>query len=138
MKKQLNIIPVPDSRLIPRYLLEQVKDRRWAVDEWYELQKQLIGVESNIVLSLIDKEHQIVGFIWLTVEAFDKYIHINTISVDPKYQRKSKLINFVSKYIREIARALNIDTVIWTARRTKALEKYGFQESEYKLMEGKV
>ena len=138
MKKQLAIIPIPDPRLIPRYLLEQVKDRKWTTEEWYDLQLKLVGVESNLVLSLVDRDHQVKGFIWLTIDGFDKHIHINTFSVDHEYQRKSKLIKYVTSYIRKLAKGLKIETVIWTARRTKALERYGFKQSEFKIMEEAV
>jgi N-acetylglutamate synthase-like GNAT family acetyltransferase len=138
MKKELTIIPVPDARLVPRYLLEQVKDRRWTVDEWYQHQIDLKGVPENIVLSMINKKNEIVGIVWLTIDGFEKYVHINTLSVDKRYQSKSKLIKFVTKYIRDLAKALKLSLVGWTARRTKALERYGFEESEFKIMEERV
>lgn len=138
MKKKLSIIPIPDARLIPKYLLEQVKDRKWTPEEWYEHQIKLHGIESNLVLSIIDKKHQVKGLIWLTIDGFEKHIHINTLSVDKEYQKKSKLINFVAKYIRELGKALKIETVLWTTRRPKALERYGFKESDFKIMYGEV
>ena len=138
MKKELSIIPVPYPRLIPKYLLDQVKDRTWTTEAWYDHQTELIGVDSNIVLAFIDRNHEIKGFIWLTIDNFDGYVYINTLSVDPQYQRKSKLINFVTRYIRELAKALGIERVLWSAKRAKALTRYGFQESEYRLMEAKV
>ena len=135
MKHELSIIPAPDPRLVPRYLLEQVKDRNWSVEQWYENQISLIGVDSNILLVIIDKQHFIKGFVSLTLDNFDGCLFINTFSVDAEFQRKSKLIKFIKRYITDLAKGLGLERILWSARRHKALEKYGFQESEYKLME---
>lgn len=138
MKKKLSIIPVPDARLIPRYLLEQVKDRRWEVDEWYKYQMELREHKENVLLSVIDKSHTIKGVIWLTVDGFEKLVYINLLSMDREYQRKGQLIKFVTKYIRDLAKALKIDTVLWVSDRARAYERYGFELSKRKLIEVKV
>jgi len=135
MRNELTIIPLPDARLVPRYLLEQVKDRDWDVDEWYAYQAKLQGHVENLVLGLVDKDHQIKGMVWITVDGFSKWLFINTFTVDKKYQRMSKLIKFVKRYIKDLSIKLGIKRALWAARRTKALERYGFKCSEYQLME---
>ena len=138
MKKELKIIPVPDPRLVPKYLLEQVKDRPWSVDDWYAYQLKAAGNSGNLILSLIDNAHNIVGFIWLSIDNFDKSIFINTVSIDKRYQKRSRLIKFIGNYIRDLAEKLNIDDVVLAAKRTRDLERYGFKASEYTLMKTKA
>lgn len=138
MKRELSIIPLPDARLVPRYLLEQVKDRDWSVDEWYKYQESLRGVRDNLILGLVDKEHKVKGIIWITIDGFAKWFFINTFSVDKAHQRKTKLIKFVQRYIKDLAAKLGIKRVMWAARRSKALERYGFKPSDYVLMEEEI
>lgn len=135
---RLQIIPLPLPDMVPRGLLEQVKDREWQVDEWYKLQKQMIGNKENLILGLVDENLKVRGICWLTIDGFSKWIFINTLSMEPGVIKGKKLIKILSRYIKDLGKTLGLKRVIWAARRYKAIEKYGFEQSEYKLMEGKI
>jgi len=138
MKREISVIPIPDVRLIPRYLVDQVKDRVWTTDDFYEHLLAMPPDDSNLLLGLIDKQNQVKGFVWLTIDTFQQLIFINTFSADPMYQRRNRLMKFITRYIKEMAKVIGIPKVIWAAKRTKALEKYGFAPSDWVLMEENV
>lgn len=135
--RDLTIIPLPDARLVPKFLVEQVKDREWSVQEWYDYQ-QADKSEANLLLGVINQDHAVVGFIWMTLDGFSKWVFINTLSVSPAYQGKRKLIKFVHRYIRDLAKRLEMTRVIWVTDRPRALEKYGYSRSDSVLMEVKL
>src|SRR6056297_877151 len=115
MNKVMNIIPLPDPRLVPRHLLEQIKDRMFDIDDWYKVMysPRLEGDSSNIFLGIVDEDMKIHGATWLSLDALHKAIFINFLSLDKSLQGNGKVFDVVIPYIAEIAEGLGLERALW-------------------------
>ena len=137
-KSNLKIIPAPDPRLIPKYLVEQVKERDWQIDQFYTYQLKAQSDKANILLTIVDERHFIVGFVWLTLDGFSQVCFVNTVSIDKKHQGQRSLLKKIEKYIKELTKKLGFSKIIIVTKRTKVLQRYGFAESRNKILEMKA
>lgn len=135
---KIKIIPIPDPRLVPRYLIDQIKEKTWDTDEWYEFNLQQIRNPDNLILGLVDETNLVKGIVWISVDKFNKYVFVNNLSLDKKLQFDKKLFEDIHRYLNSLSVKLNLKTVYWITKRPKAFEAKGYKRSEYVLLEGEV
>jgi N-acetylglutamate synthase-like GNAT family acetyltransferase len=142
--EDLEWIRIFDPVHIPRYLVEQVRDKDWSVDKFYQYQK-IINLQkdgSNVVINpmnllfvLADKEKVIHGFMWAAVDALSNCLVINTFSVDKKYWGQGNAVSILEKKTKEIANGAKLSKIYWITNYPKHSEKHGFKRSKSVLME---
>lgn len=140
----LKWIRVFSPMVIPRYLVEQVRDRDFDVDDYYTYQEIncLRQTESGHSLNplshlyvLSDKENIIKGFLWFTIEPLGKNIIIQTYSIDAAYWNHGYAVKKLSAFMKEILRKSKLNKIYWVTAYPKHSKRYGFKESENVLME---
>lgn len=129
---------------IPKYLVEQVRNRDYEVDEFFKYH------EINCVLSnekgptlnpfshlyiLVDPSNEVKGFLWFVIDPLTKDLIIQTYSVDKDYWFKGKAVAKLSRHIKEIRKKGNLKKIYWITNYPKHSEKYGFKRSKGVLME---
>lgn len=132
--KGLKLIPCPDPRLVPKELVEQVKGRNFDVEAFYSYQLRSSGDKANVLLVIVDDKYRVVGFLWITVDGFEKMLFLNTISIDVPHQGDKELIRMIREYVRELAGKLGFSRIVTVSDRGKALERYGFEDTKLKIM----
>lgn len=129
---------------IPKYLVENVRDRDFTVDEFYRFQEIncLRDTEEGPTLNpfshlyvLADKEHVVKGFLWFVVDALTKDLVIQTYSVDPEFWYHGKAVEKLAILIKDIRRKAKLNKVYWITRYPRHSQRYGFKQSEHILME---
>lgn len=129
---------------IPRYLMEQIKDRDWTVEDYikYHEINCLIAGESGPTLNpfshlyvLVNEENITKGFLWFTIEPLTKDIHIQNYSMDKKYWGKGKAVEILTDHIKCIKKKAHLNKVFWITNYPKHSQKYGFKPSKSTLME---
>ena len=129
---------------IPRYLIEQIKDREWNVDEYmkYHEINCLTQGENGPVLNhfshlyvLVDNDNITKGFLWFTIEPLSKDIHIQNYSINKEYWRKGRAVEKLSDHIKFIKKKANLNKIYWITNYPKHSQKYGFKQSKSILME---
>lgn len=129
---------------IPKYLIEQIKDRDWAVDDYvkYHEINCLNEVNGSLELNpfhhlyaLVNKENITKGFLWFTVEPLTKDIHIQNYSMDKEYWNKGKAVEVLADHIKFIRKKANLNKIYWITNYPKHSQKYGFKQSKSVLME---
>lgn len=143
--KELKWIRIFTPIHIPKYLIEQIKHRDWEVDEYvryHELNCLENDAEGNPTLNpfshlyvLVNADNITKGFLWFTVEALTKDIHIQNYSIDKEYWGKGKAVEKLSDLIKFIKKKANLNKVYWITNYPKHSEKYGFKQSKSVLME---
>lgn len=132
---------------IPTYLVEQVRDRDFSVEDFYKYQELncLISSKSGPTLNplnhlyvLANKENIVKGFLWMVIDPLSKDFVVNTFSVDKEYWRKGKAVKKASDHIKEILKTLKLKKVYWITKYPKHSERYGFKRSKNILMEYEV
>jgi len=130
-----------DFSSIPRYLIEQLNEPDWDIDMLYDKGHILINnindpTQPTSCLFAIHSNHNraCIGFLWITIDIVDKWIHVIALSVDKAFQNIG-IIPFVLRYLRLLQRAFGLRGIRIATLRPKAFERYGFKRSVHILME---
>jgi len=129
---------------IPKYLIENVRDRDFTVEDFYKYQEVacIRETEEGPTLNplshlyvLVDKDNMTKGFLWFTIDSLSKDLVIQTYSVDKAYWGFGKAVKKVTEHILEIWKRASLNKIYWITRYPKHSERYGFKKSENVLME---
>lgn len=130
--------------LIPRYLVEQVKDRDYEVDDFFKYQElnclmQKDGVPTlnpfNHLYALVNPKNIVKGYMWASIDPLSKEMIINTFSVAKEYWHHGEAIKVLSSHVKEILKKLKISKVYWLTTSPKHSKKFGFKASKSVLMQ---
>lgn len=141
---ELEWIRIFDPIHIPKYLVEQVRDRDWSEERFYQYQKaiNLQNNGGNVVLNplnllfvLADKQKVVKGFMWAAVDVLSNCLIINTFSIDKDYWGLGKAVGLLEKKAKEIAIGAKLSKIYWITNYPKHSERYGFKRSKSILME---
>lgn len=130
---------------IPKYLVEQVRDRDYTVEDFYKYHEVNCLIEDENgdkkinplwhLHILINDKYEVKGFVWCIVDALAKDIVIQTFSVDKEYWYKGKAVSKLSDYIKDIRRKACLNKIYWVTNYPKHSERHGFKRSKGVLME---
>lgn len=128
---------------IPKYLVEQVRDRDFTVDEFYKYQEIncLINKGDDRTLNpfshlyvLVNSDNIPKGFLWFCIDPLTKDIIIQTYSVDKDYWN-GHAVEKLATHMKEIRKKGNLNKIYWITRYPKHSMRHGFKRSENILME---
>jgi hypothetical protein len=128
---ELRIVKVSDLFLIPKYLLDQVKDVYWTPDELYGLWPTMEGNVGNLLFALVDKDHIIKGVVWCSVVLMGRFLFVNIVSLDKEYQNRHVCQNIIAPYLRKIKEKLGLTRIIAVTSRPKTFEVNGWKTSKH-------
>ena len=146
MKKieELRWVRVFTPTHIPHYLIEQVRNRDYSVEEFFKYHQIncMTQGEKGIVLNpfnhlyvLADKENIVKGMLWFSVDPLSKDILIQTFSMDKEFWGKGQAVKKLAEHIKEIRIKANLNKIYWVTDYPKHSERYGFKRSKSTLME---
>lgn len=138
--KNLRWVRIINPDLIPRYLVDQVKDKEFTVDDFYKYQNLICMDDGKInpfnhLYALTDKENFIKGMLWFTVDPLTKNVLINTYSIDKEYWYNGKAVEYLFDHMCNILEKFDLKKIYWANRYPKHAERYGFKKSKSVLME---
>lgn len=131
---------------IPKYLVEQIKQRDYSVEDFYKYQELncLVKGEKGPVLNpfnhlyvLVDEGNLCKGFLWFVIDPLSKDGVVNTFSMDKAYWNNGKAMKKASDHVKELLKKLKLEKVFWITRYAKHSERHGFKRSKSILMEYK-
>jgi N-acetylglutamate synthase-like GNAT family acetyltransferase len=129
---------MPD--FIPRYLVEQVRDKKYTVDGFYKHLSNNCMIDGEInpfnhLWVLANDENIICGFLWFLIDPLTKSVLINTFSVDEKYWFSGEAIRYLIDHMKNILKKVRLGKVYWLTTYPKHSQRYGFKRSSSVLME---
>ena len=142
--KDLKWIRVFTPIHIPRYLVEQIKDRDWTVDDYIKYHELNCLTETDGSPSLnpfshlyvlVNEENITKGFLWFTVEPLSKNIFIQNYSIDKEYWCKGYAVEKLAEHVKFIQKKGKLNKIFWVTNYPKHSQKYGFKQSKSVLME---
>ena len=143
-KEELRWVRVFSPIHIPKYLVEQVRDREFSVPDFYKYQELnclVPGKEGptlnpfNHLYVLVNEGNIVKGFLWFVVDPLTKDIVINTFSMDKEHWGGGKAVKMLSDHVKEILKKLKLKKVYWITNYPKHSERHGFKRSRSVLME---
>ena len=129
---------------IPRYLIEQIKDRKWTVDEYIKYHEMNCLTEKDgtqglnpfsHLYVLVNEDNLTKGFLWFSIEPLTKDIFIQNYSIDKEYWCKGHAVEKLAEHIKYIQKKGKLNKVYWVTNYPKHSQKYGFKQSKSVLME---
>ncbi len=131
---------------IPEYLVEQIRDREFTVEQFYEYQN-IVCVRKgengpmlnplNFLYVIVTEKKIAKGFMWAYADPLTKHFCVNNFSMDKEYWCKGKAVKLLIKKVSEILKECNMTKVYWITNFPKHSERYGFKRSKSVLMEYK-
>ena len=129
---------------IPKYLVEQIRDKEFSIDDFYKYHElnctrndedgPKLNPFSHLYV-LIDQENLVKGFLWFVVDPLSKDLVIQNFSVDKEYWFKGKCVSKLAKHIKDIRKKGSLNKIYWITNYPKHSERYGFKRSKGVLME---
>lgn len=129
---------------IPKYLIEQIRDRDYTVEDFLKYQEiNCLTYDKNgptlnpfsHLYALVDPDNQVKGFLWFVIDALSKDLIIHTFSMDKEYWHQGESVKRLSDHIKEVMKKLKIKKAYWLTNYPKHSERYGFKRSRSVLME---
>ena len=130
---------------IPTYLVEQIRDRDFTIEDFYKYHEVNCTVPSpdgNVKLNpfshlyvLANEENQVKGMLWFCVDPLAKDLIIQTFSMDKEYWMKGIAVKKLAKHIKEIRKKGNLNKIYWVTNYPKHSERNGFKRAKAVLME---
>lgn len=129
---------------IPKYLVEQIKNRDYSVEDFYEYQERNCLINNgkeftlnplNYLYVLVDEENITKGFTWLSIEPFCKDLLIHIYSIDKEYWNKGKAMSKIAEFVKDFRKKAKLNKIYWITNYPKHSEHYGFKRSKSVLME---
>jgi hypothetical protein len=129
---------------IPKYLVEQVRDKDFSSEDFFKFQEMSCITNSkdgpklnplNHLYVLANNENMTKGFVWFVIDSLSKDICINTFSMDKEYWYDGKAVEKLSKFIKDIRKKANLNKIFWITNYPKHSLRHGFKRSRGVLME---
>lgn len=130
---------------IPTYLVEQIRDRDFTVEDFYKYHEVNCTIPSNDgneklnpfshLYVLANPENEVKGMLWFSVDPLAKDLVIQTFSMDKEFWMKGVAVKKLSKHIKEIKKKGNLNKIYWITNYPKHSERNGFTRSKNVLME---
>jgi len=129
---------------IPKYLVEQVRDRDFTTEDFYKFQEgSCIRMTSdgpglnplNHLYVLANDENITKGFVWFSIDSLSKDICIQTFSMDKEYWGKGRAVERLAKFIKDFRIKAKLNKVYWITNYPGHSQRNGFKRSKSILME---
>ena len=130
---------------IPKYLVEQVRDRDFTVEDFYkyhEINCTTPSKDGSLKLNpfshlyvLGNEENEVKGMLWFCVDPLTKDLVIQTFSMDKDYWMKGIAVKKLADHIKDIRKKGNLKKIYWVTNYPKHSERNGFKRAKAVLME---
>jgi len=81
-----------DFALVPRYLLEQVREiDKDMINRIYQFGPLITGNPLTLLYVLVDVDYKIKGVLWANINVVEAIIYVHLLSVDRQYQNGEAL-----------------------------------------------
>lgn len=140
--EDLRLVRIVDASLVPVELIEQIKNRTYTVQEFYDYQQKLCVIYDETgprinpishLYVLVDKDNKIKGVLWITLDGQECTVEL--FSIERSYWNKGKSIDFIHNKIIEIVIPLGIKKLRIFTPNPGAYEKIGFRRAKHVIME---
>jgi hypothetical protein len=142
--EKLRWVRIFDPLHIPREYIDQIKQKEFTTDRFYDFLSNVCLVEhefglcvnpNNWLFVLVDDITKTKGILWMVVDSLANALVINTFSVDKEYWGNGKAVEWLREKALEIKDQEGLERVYWITRSPKHSEKFGFKRSKNVLME---
>jgi hypothetical protein len=145
--EELRWIRVMTPHLIPKYLVEQVKDREYSVEDFYKFQDMNTIIPQNgkpelnpfnHLYVLANSDNVVKGYLWFIIDPLTKDVILNTFSIDKELWFLGQAVKKLVEFMKDFMVKSSLKRCYWLNKYPKHSEKYGFKRSKYTVMQYEV
>lgn len=129
----MKFIRIFDINLLPKYLVEQVKDLD--SERFYSVFENLVNFSNDFIELIVNEQNIIIGFVWYVVDLIDFSLHVNTVSLRKDYQGNGKVLKIFIEKLRNDIKGTKLKKITWCTDRPAFYERMGFKRSNQVLLE---
>jgi N-acetylglutamate synthase-like GNAT family acetyltransferase len=124
--------------------VEQIRDRKFEVDKFYEYQKIICLSQTeqgvmvnplNLLFVIANESNHVKGFLWCSISPLTNELVINSFSMHKDYWCKGGAVQLVESKVKELMKEINLNRVLWITNYPRHSEKFGFKRAKGVLME---
>jgi hypothetical protein len=130
----LKFIRIFDLNLIPRDLIEQVKNTELNTDLLYQIGDNVTSSPFTLLYAISNEESGVVGVLWASVAVIEDTLWGQMASVRKEYQ-DGTIIPAMMDFLQKIRGELGLGHLKCITTRPRALERYGWKRSKNIIME---
>ena len=134
----LKFVMIYDFSLIPRHLLEQIKDNdnpNLNIDLLCKYGNQMFGGGFTFLEVLVDSDNIIRAFVWFTVSPVFNAIQVDMVSLEKKYQGTGKLSPIIINRMKDLMIKYKLSKIVFATKTPEIFEKHGVERSNSIIME---
>jgi hypothetical protein len=130
---------------VPTYLVEQVRDREYTVEDFYKYHEVNCMVKNgegeerlnpfSHLYVLADQTNQVKGMLWFCVDPLTKDIIVQTFSMNKDYWGRGLAVKKLATFMKTFRKKANLNKIFWITNYPKHSERNGFKRSKNVLME---
>lgn len=129
---------------IPLELVEQIKERRWEPEKFYEhlrvncVMKGTKGLTLNPnchLYVIVNEKKHVVGFLWFEMNPLSNVIYLQNFSMHSDYWHKGKAVSMLVDFMKKELKKSDCDAILWHTKYPRHSERNGFKKSKNVLME---
>jgi len=142
--KELTFVRLLDPIHIPAYLVDQIKDKFYTVDRFYQYQKMACLLqtptgpnlnEANLLYAIThEKLRQVKGFAWMEIDPLVNSLMVKSFSMDREYWNKAEAISLLEEKAKKIMKDLSLSRIVWVTKNPRFCENKGFKRSKDAIM----
>lgn len=141
---ELVFVRLLDPIHIPAYLVEQIKDRMFEVDQFYRYQSVACVIHTpqgpelnatNMLYAIVhERLRQVKGFLWMVIDMLTNSLVVNNFSMDREYWGKGEALSLLEEKAKKVMKDLKLSRIVWITRNPKYCENKGFKRAKDVLM----
>ena len=134
----LKFVRIYDFAVVPRYLLEQVREiDADAIDRIYQFGSAIAKGPATLLYVLVDVDYKIKGVLWAAVDVIEACIYVRLSSLDREYQsRNGDVLEKGTEFLLNLPTGPKLKKkLVMTTTRPKVFEKAGWERSKEIRME---
>lgn len=142
--EDLEFVRLLDPVHIPSYLVEQIHDRLYTTEKFYEFNKIICLMNSengsvlnpsNFLYAIVhEKLRQVKGFLWMMGDFLNNTLVINNFSMDKEYWNKGEAMKLLIDKAKKVMKDLSFSRIVWLTKRPNLCENLGFKKAKEMLM----
>ena len=142
--EDLSFVRLVDPIHIPSYLVDQIKNRLFTIDKFYDYLKVACTYKTEngpilnnfVYLYAITNVNlrQVKGFLFMYMDILNNSLLISQFSIDKEYWNKGEAVNFMLSFAKQVMKELSASSIVWLTKNVKTCESLGFTRSGYTVM----
>jgi hypothetical protein len=138
--ENISFVPIRDALLVPRDLLEQIKDLPFDIEDFYKFFGFYAESPLNFFWIVMDRENTTeprIGIMWASVDPIPQSLSVHIVSLRKVYQGTGLFKEKIAPFFTDMKKKMKLKRGFWITSRPKAFSRMSpsFKATKLTVME---